>query len=94
MWLGAEATHFGHVEETSRTTNDCPTREMKFGDRLKASFIQGPCAVRYPFPSFQDLGKEWVVLHALFFVVRTKLASRTKTDLELLVWREIWILIV
>jgi hypothetical protein len=88
-------THLWYVQETSRATYESTTGEVQLRYRLYTSFVQRPRSVCQAFTAFKDLGKEWVVLHALDVNSGPRNnVEWTTTHLELLVWRQVWVLVI
>ncbi len=62
-----------HIHETSRTSQQRPTRERQFRDRLPATFGDCTCAVSDPFAALQHVGDNRMMLEALEFHVRKQM---------------------
>jgi len=61
---------FSNVKETSTTSSEKSTWEVKLRNSMVSSFIQAPCSVRDAFSSFEDLSYLRVCLESLEFFIR------------------------
>lgn len=57
--------YLGHIQEAGRTADQGSAGEVEFGDRLQTTLVQRSGTVCETFAIFEDVGKEWVVFHAL-----------------------------
>ena len=76
---GRRTLDFGDVEESSRAADESSAGEGELGDRLIASLVERPSAVRDAFTAFEDFGEERVVLESLRRGVRVSCESLEMT---------------
>ncbi len=66
----------GHVEETGSTAEQSTTGEVKLGDGLVSTFIEGPGSVGKALTALEEILEEGVVLHALELPERAEVRVR------------------